>query len=646
MVFSSNRACKESQRRGRGAPRSGANVQALLDSNVDLAPLLAAAVERAEDAAMLLSLMGVNREFQRLMVPAVERAAAQVTDALRKYERELRPLSRSTGERLPSKEELDRSTQRQRAAQETTRRWMGVAAADALFKVAAGRKDPNAPVMYGELGWPHPAGLVKSGTDGLEVTPRSLAACLRRRCELCGDHILLCTSNFNILPFTRRVLFASFDCLVDRCCLINECGTATNPYKLQENDQRAGSILASVHEQLRVAYGEPVLSLDAHYLRRTLKNNNAHMHELFAKVTYGRFHFLFVWPHAHPSVPRGYALQERLKLSQAQVNLVKASATRLECEKAKVAEAAWNAYKERLMLNLDDQIATSRLAPFGDSAGVDRELPGFLDACRILTYTGPWNKESERKTGWFKNVMDASGMYDLIATAEGILCQLRARDERGGERASPYAYSFLSGIPSALFGLRKRNERGFFGDIQSIHAALRRTLEQKAVLNSYYSSADEGIWGAYTIALHAFDALSWESLTMQSTDRTWCAALGDQKIVGGCTPTVHLVSTVEHIATAALFDLGIDPSAVALALRENNGQPAYQDCCISNRETVARMLCFHPGSRALGITLLIGNEVTRFVYAVARARCRPDEIRRAAAAARCAGVPMPSTEKD
>ena len=212
MVFSSNRACKESQRRGRGAPRSGANVQALLDSNVDLAPLLAA-VERAEDAAMLLSLMGVNREFQRLMVPAVERAAAQVTDALRKYERELRPLSRSTGERLPSKEELDRSTQRQRAAQETTRRWMGVAAADALFKVAAGRKDPNAPVMYGELGWPHPAGLVKErNRTGSKLHLRSLAACLRRRCELCGDHILLCTSNFNILPFTRRVLFASFDC--------------------------------------------------------------------------------------------------------------------------------------------------------------------------------------------------------------------------------------------------------------------------------------------------------------------------------------------------------------------------------------------------------------------------------------------------
>ena len=91
-----------------------------------------------------------------------------------------------------------------------------------------------------------------------------------------------------------------------------------------------------------------------------------------------------MWPHAHPPVPRGYALQERLKLSQAQVNLVKASATRLECEKAKVAEAAWNAYKERLMLNLGDQIATSRLA-LGDSAGVDRELPGFLDACRILT---------------------------------------------------------------------------------------------------------------------------------------------------------------------------------------------------------------------------------------------------------------------
>ena len=224
-------------------------------------------------------------------------------------------------------------------------------------------------------------------------------------------------------------------------------------------------------------------------------------------------------------------------------------------------------------------------------------------------------------------------------------CASCARAMSAGANAPARTPTAFFPIPPALFGLRKRIERV---SSEIFSPSMRRSAgpSSRRPCSTRIIPAQMKEYGAPTPS-HSTPLTLFPGNRSQCSPQTVPGARpSETRRLGGCTPTVHLVSTVEHIATAALFDLGIDPSAVALcAARKqwSTGLPGLLH--LEPRDRCAHAL-LPPGLARARNHAAYRQLSHKICVAVARARCRPDEIRRAAAAARCAGVPMPSTEKD
>lgn len=305
----------------------------------------------------------------------------------------------------------------------------------------------------------------------------------------------------------------------------------------------------------------------------------------------------YVWLRKHPCIPPNYPLQSRMELTDKQMDRALASVKRQQDEiKASVRAVANNEFV-RYKQDFLDLLHNDSLMQSLTIDMVEEQLPGTLALLRFLT---------RGKVGC--EVLTAiRGVADLCTVVTNMLTVGVQYDRvYTGLRASPWAYSYISGISAGWLvpSVKAQDDHEF---------ALRTALEVLSASANWQDAGDVGgqewvmaEWSNRVLAMHAFDALEWDSIVVEKNSmeveldfvadvKTYFCGMSVAGVNVRTLYSNHYCARGIRAAAAKLMDrMGYDSSR----LPDENRPPHIF------LEGVARLLAFGPETRAGAMCLL------------------------------------------
>jgi len=258
-------------------------------------------------------------------------------------------------------------------------------------------------------------------------------------------------------------------------------------------------------------------------------------------------------------------------------------------------------------------------------ADVDAFIPGFGQAFKIVQQHGAKGAENGVESGSgldaSYNILDAGHVVRRLAVVAGIMDKLPRHDmQLSGARASPQAYSFVTGVAIAQFP-----STTYTNLCDSLHLAIPH----------HTGDDDEMIiemeeWREMVRSMHVFDALHPSNCTIRARNSDggktgefeWVVKFEDVTLSGTFEPLETLVAyqQLRNECIALMDSLGwsaewppvppLDEIRKLYTLRKDVAK------VLNFFTVIAQQLLWFRGSRAMGVSVLTGNRVKSFFDAV------------------------------
>ena len=366
---------------------------------------------------------------------------------------------------------------------------------------------------------------------------------------------------------------------------------------------------ALMRAMLRVAFAPTKeVKLDPHELRRLVGGQEA-FRDIFGAALAEPLDTRYVWLRNHPCVPRGFSLQSRLKLTDAQMDRAAASVARQTEEIRLSAKVLVSNELERYKEDFVEMLHLDSLMRGHTFESVEAELPGTTSLFEFLVHGN----------SAYEHVSGIPGVAHLATTVTTMLTVgVRYDSAYSGSRASPWAYSYVCGVSSGWLVPEASKDRGkmlrMALDVCGMSARWQETNsadDQQRILRE---------WETRVIAMYAFDALEWNTIVVEPNedidDDDPKTALLDEVRTYFCS------WSVAGVTVRTLHSNLYNPTAIRAAARILLNRSGYASDKLPGvdkpypvfLEGVARLLAFAPETRAAALCLLSPTPLCTALY--------------------------------
>lgn len=488
-------------------------------------------------------------------------------------------------------------------------------------------------------------------TSCFEFGSYTLFAMAASTCELCcvGGKARFCRGvnaghggcSFELLPKTRQVVYSRSACLCAHMAMTNRWKVPFGTEKQMRCDLERGIVVADsdraryfmqdqgsrsvdaaqmkrqleqralLRAMLRVAYAPTKeVKLDPHELRRLVGGTGPYISVFGSDDTHASNTRRYIWLKNHPCIPQNFSLQSRLELTDAQMDSAVASVARQTEEIRLSTKALVSNELERYQKDFLDILHLDSLMRDHTFDSVEAELPGTTSLFKFLV----------RGNIAHEHVSSIPGIAHLATTVTTMLTVgVRYDSAYSGLRASPWAYSYVCGVsagwivPEATKDSDPGNMLRLALDVCNTTARWQQTKtadDQQRVLRE---------WETRVLAMHAFDALEWDSIVVEPNEDDE----DDERTVATDVIRTHFCSwSIAGVNVRTLHSNLHKPTAIRAAAVKLLNRAGYASDKLPSvdkpypvfLEGVARLLAFAPDTRAAALCLLSTTPLCTALY--------------------------------
>lgn len=443
------------------------------------------------------------------------------------------------------------------------------------------------------------------------------------RCEVCSHWGTRCLNHrftFTLVPSghrSSRLLFCRDKCVEGNCVIINPMSgeslsiSARSPVSIVKNTELFKCILR--HIGIPPPHSSAAIHkcmIPAQFTTRELLTEQRPM------SVYERQNTRY-WLFAHPTLPPRFSLCEKLAVPDHKIGMAKADVRRARDIQAQIEEYTRIMRLEKLMGDVNallEEAGLSWCTGVSSVAEVDSLYPGVAKTVERILQTGPLGLS-------YQHALDYTFIPMVVKTIAMLVCDLRRHDQSltGNNCASGRAYTYVTGLCS--------------GEHPNLSLSSMVDKFNSDPLALEFHPDD---WRSLVTAMHAFDAIQWNSLKIHTcVTRAVDAAAGAGWTIKIGGSDAHAVALTAHmtppslqaeykdIATACetrLEELGLEadlPAVPSQAHIDAFVKDFERSDATSFLEVAARTMAYHAETRAMALDILTGANARAFINAVA-----------------------------